>query len=69
MGLDDVNDCYDHEDDSDIFDARKFHGDAAEPDIDYNYDNDDEEFSGMKFHGVNKNCERICDNCHDTDKY
>ena len=37
MGLDDVNDCYDHEDDSDIFDARKFHGDAAEPDIDYNY--------------------------------
>ena len=67
MGLDDVNDCYDHED-SDTFDARKFHGDAAEPDIDYNYDND-EEFSGMKFHGVNKNCERICDNCHDTDKY
>ena len=66
VGLDDVNDDFydvndDFYDDNYVSDATKFHGDTAEPDIDYN-DDDDEEFNSMRFHGVskNKNQERVC---------
>ena len=62
------DDCHDHDDNSDVFDARKFHGDTAKPDIDVDDYDYDEEFNGMRFQGVNKDYERVCDHCHCTAK-
>ena len=48
------------------FDARKFHGDAAEL---YNVnDYDDEEFDVMKFLRFSNNYESVCDYYHYSDK-
>ena len=51
-GLDDVDNFYDYDASKDhIFYARKFYGDAAEPDIDDNFydhdDSNDKEFDGV----------------------
>ena len=51
-GFDNVDDdSYNYDDnDSDVFDARKIHGDAGKPGIDVDdYDYDDEGLSGMSF--------------------
>ena len=70
MGLDDIDDYhYDHNsgNDKEELDTRKFHGDAVEPDIDYDYD--DEESKGIRFHCANKNYNSVYDHCHYTGKY
>lgn len=70
LDINDGHNCYHDDDDRDIFDNRKFHGDAAEPNIDVDEYNDAEDFSGMRFLGVSKNYEGVfCDRCHCAGKF